>query len=99
MPILQSRDSSERRSGVRADKSVRTPSANKPLDNASPQAETKAVMPPASQRYSADTIISSRAALGVGTFVGFSRTLIGQAPGRESQFRMSDPVLPPITNR
>ena len=51
-------------------------------------------MPNASQRYSADTIISNRAALGDAAFVGFSRTLNGQTPSRESQYRMPDPVLP-----
>ncbi|MGB3017021.1 MAG: hypothetical protein WBC65_04380 [Ignavibacteria bacterium] len=50
-------------------------------------------MPYASQRCSADTIISIRAALGDRAFDGFSRTLNGQAPGRESQFRMLDRVL------
>ena len=51
-------------------------------------------MPHASQRYSADAIISNRAALGDGAFDGFSRTVNGQAPSRESQFCTPDPVLP-----
>ncbi len=62
------------------------------LDIGPHRAETTDVMPNASQRYSADTIISNRAALGDRAFVEFSRTLNGQTPGRESQFRMSDAV-------
>ena len=58
----------------------------------------------ASQRYSADAIISNRAALGDGAFYEYSRTLNGQAPGRESQFRMSDamkltPSVPATVDR
>ncbi len=67
------------------------------LDIGPYRAETTVVMPNASQRYSADAIISNRAALGDRAFVEFSRTLNGQAPGRESQHRIPDPVLP-ITN-
>ncbi|MBP6002663.1 MAG: hypothetical protein KA746_04425 [Pyrinomonadaceae bacterium] len=51
-------------------------------------------MPYASQRYSADTTVSNRAALGDRAFDGFSRTLNGQAPARELQHRIPDPVLP-----
>jgi len=51
-------------------------------------------MPNASQRYSADTMNSNCAALGDAAFVGFSRTLNGQTPSRESQYRMPDPMLP-----
>ena len=50
-------------------------------------------MPYASQRYSADTMNSNCAALGDAAFVGFSRTLNGQTPSRESQYRMPDPML------
>ena len=63
------------------------------LDIGPHRAEARDAMPNASQRYSADTIISNRAALGDAAFVGFSRTLNGQTPSRESQYRMPDPML------
>jgi hypothetical protein len=66
--------------------------ANKPLDNTGPQADTMAVIPYASQLCSEVPIVSNRAALGDEAFVGFSKTL-NEAPGRESQYRMPDPFF------
>jgi len=50
-------------------------------------------MPNASQRYSADTIISNRAALGDAAFVGFSRTLNGQTPSRNRNIACLTPCF------
>ncbi len=63
------------------------------LDIGPYRAETTDVMPNASQRYSADAIISNRAVTGERAFDEYSRTLNGQASNRESQFRTPDPVL------
>ncbi|MBX7054560.1 MAG: hypothetical protein K1X36_06355 [Pyrinomonadaceae bacterium] len=52
-------------------------------------------MPHASRRYASVRRRSTRASAGVRAFDGLSGTLSGQAPGRESQVRMSDPLLLP----
>ena len=52
-------------------------------------------MPHASRRYASVRRNSTRASAGMWVFDGLSGTQSGQAPGRESQYRTPDPVLPP----
>jgi hypothetical protein len=62
-------------------------------------AQTTLIMPNASRRCSEVPIVSNRAVTSEQALVEFSITPNGQAPGRESQYRMPDPILLTVFER